>query len=156
MRRFWPSLFAAVSVLLMAMAGGLSANHGISNPKVQARLDLMITQKAALALLTDMASNRRPFDKAEARAARKTLTQTTGAIPKRFKRAHRDPHSLAKQAIWLNWDDFKNHAERANTAVDNLNTRSLDGLRRGLPAVIQACHTCHKLYKEPAHEFTTH
>lgn len=155
-RRLWPSLFAATAVLIMALSGSLSANHGVTNPKVQARVDLMTTQKAALTLLSEMASTRRPFDRSQARAARKSLEKTTSQIPKRFRRPHRDPHSLAKAALWHNWDDFKARAKRANTAVKELNTRSLTGLRRSLPAVIQSCHACHDTYKNPGHEFTTH
>ncbi|MBT8153303.1 cytochrome c [Epibacterium ulvae] len=155
-RRFWPSVFAAAAVLIMALAGGLSANHGISNHKVQARVDLMVAQKAALAVLTEMASTRRPFNRDQARAARKTLKGTTEKIPKRFRRPHRDPHSLAKPAVWHNWDDFTRHAERANAAANGLNTRTLVDLRRSLPALIQSCTACHDEYKEPGHEFTTH
>lgn len=156
MRRVWPSALSATAILILAFAGQLGANHGVTNPKVQARIDLMTTQKYALSVLSEMASTRRPFDRQEARAARNTLKETTDQIPKRFQRPHRDPHSLAKPEIWPNWDDFKTRARNAHEAANTINIRSLSGLRRSLPALIQACHACHTTYKDAGHEFTTH
>lgn len=154
--RFWPSLCALVAIVLMGLAGGSAANHGVSHPKVRARVDLMTEQKAALTVLTEMAAQRRAFDRTQARTARKKLRRSTDTILKHFKRAHRDPHSLAKEEIWLNWADFKYHAKQAHNAAEDLKTRSLGNLRRSLPALIDSCHACHTRYKKPAHEFTTH
>lgn len=154
--RLWLGALPLACVTVMACVGSLSADHGVSNPAVQARVDLMKLQKNALTVMTDMASGRRSFDRKQLRGAREVLKDTTEAIPKHFYSAQFDLHSLARAEIWSQWDDFTQHAQDAEEAVKALNTRSLAGLRRDLPALIQSCHACHQAYKAPGHEFTTH
>lgn len=150
----------ALLVIAMATLGpwatDLAAQAPISDRHVKKRVTLMNTNKAALAILSDMMAGRIVFDSAKARDARKALIQSTKSIPKRFRKARMDPNSHAKPAIWTHWDDFTFRAEAAEDAARQLNTRSLAGLRRTLPNMMQACLSCHQTYRRSPNEFITH
>ncbi len=155
LNRRWVGYVAAL-MLSLGLGNALMADHGVTNKRVKARVELMTSQKGALSVLTDMAAGRRPLDKQQARSARKSLINNTKSIRKAFKRIEMDPHSLARPSLWTNWEDFELRASSAHKAAKNLNTRSMNNLRRSLPAMIQGCHSCHDRYKRHDKGFITH
>lgn len=150
-----PVLFLLVMTLALSTPH-LMAQEQITNKGVKKRVALMLTAQASVATLTDMMAGRVVFHPARARAARRTLMQTSRNIIKRFKKPHSDPLSNARPEIWTYWSDFKAKAEVADDAARQLNVNSLAGLRRTLPNVLQSCLSCHDSYWVEPNEFTTH
>lgn len=150
---------AALLAVLLALAIGSSAPSAASNgtsKHVSQRLALKNAQKAAMDVLTAMVAGRNTFDQAQARATRRQLIKSTSAIPKHFKKQWLDPRSNAQPLVWQSWDDFKARAEAAKATAKALNARSLPGLRRTLPSLIQNCISCHETYRSTPNSFTTH
>lgn len=149
-------LFAALVLTLGIFGVGLQASGQITDKHVKDRVTLMTSQKAALTLLSDMVAGRTVFDAPRAKAARRTLIGTTGRIAKRFKKQRRDPNSHARTEIWQHWDDFEHRAETARQSAKQINSKSLSGLRRTVPAMMQACFSCHQTYRSTPNAFVTH
>ncbi|TNJ41391.1 cytochrome c [Phaeobacter sp. B1627] len=151
--------FALILGVVLALVIGAPATTGtphIADKYIQKRMALMNSQRVALTALTDMSAGRIPMDSRSARQTRRFLIATTASIPKRFRKRRFDPNSHARPDIWTNWKDFELRAKRAEAAAKGLKTRSLDSLRRTLPDLIQACHSCHGSYRAHVNEFTTH
>ncbi len=145
-------ILGLVLVALVAATAALAQSgqiRQVTNPAVQARMTTMNGAGAALATLTDMMGARAFFDKRRARAARRALISATGDIPGAFRKRETDPLSHARPEIWLHWRDFKDRAKSARRAARALDTGSLPGLRRTLPALISACLHCHRSYRSP-------
>ena len=150
-----PLLVLLVMTLALATPR-LTAQEQITNKGVKKRVALMFTAQAAAATLTDMMAGRVMFHSVRARSARRTLMQTSRSIVKRFKRSHSDPLSNARPEIWTYWSDFKANAEVSEDAARRLNVKSLAGLRRTLPNLLQSCLSCHDSYRTEPNEFKTH
>ncbi|UWQ53550.1 c-type cytochrome [Leisingera caerulea] len=151
---------AALLVVIIALAIGstapVTARDSSHSKHVTKRIALMTSQKAAMDVLTGMTAGRSTFDRSQARAARKQLIRSTGSIRKHFRKPQLDPRSNARPLIWQAWKDFKTRAETAKAAAKDLNTRSLSGLRRTLPGLMQSCLSCHETYRSTPNSFTTH
>ncbi|WP_417475885.1 c-type cytochrome [Leisingera sp.] len=148
-------LLALLLLLATVSTTPVTARNAISTP-VSQRIALMSAQKAAMEVLTGMTTGRTGFDRRKARNARRQLIRSTAAIPRRFRKQHLDPASHARPTIWPSWQDFKIRATRAEKAARALNTRSLTGLRRTLPTLMQSCLSCHQTYRETPNRFITH
>jgi len=149
------AFLAAAAALAIGSSAPGTAGGGISKHVTQ-RIALMTAQKAAMDELTSMMAGRSYFDQAKARAARRQLVKSTGSIRKHFRKPQLDPRSNARPLIWHAWDDFKNRAETAEMAARALNTRSLPGLRRTLPGLMQSCISCHETFRNTPNSFVTH
>ncbi|MCD9149317.1 c-type cytochrome [Pseudophaeobacter flagellatus] len=150
-------LVSALALCLLMLAADLNAGSAIITDKhVRDRLTLMQGQKAALTTLGDMIAGRRTFSPAQARAARRSLISSTRKITKRFKKQRMEPNSHARPEIWSRWQDFTQRAETAQIAAKQLNVGSLNGLRRSIPAMMQACHSCHQSYRRTPNQAVTH
>ena len=149
-------LFLAVTLALAigSTAPG-TASDGLSE-QVTRRIALMTAQKSALDELAGMMAGRSHFNAAKARAARRQLVKSTGAIRKHFKKPQMDPRSHARPLIWQSWKDFEARASTAQAAAKALNTRSLPALRRTLPGLMQSCLSCHSTYRGIPNTFITH
>lgn len=150
---------AALIVVTAALAIGSTAPvtaRDNNSKHVTKRIALMTSQKAAMDVLAGMTAGRSTFDRSQARAARKQLIRSTGSIRKHFRKPQLDPRSNARPLIWHAWKDFKARAETAKAAAKDLNTRSLSGLRRTLPGLMQSCLSCHETYRRTPNSFTTH
>ncbi|SFU02733.1 cytochrome c [Sedimentitalea nanhaiensis] len=144
--------FGAVLIALVVATAALAQTGQISqveNRGVQKRMALMNINNTALGTLTDMMGGRAFFDKARARAARRSLISATGDIPSVFRKQHTDPLSRARPEVWLHWRDFKDHAKAAQRAARRLDIDSLPDLRQTLPSLISACLQCHRSYRKP-------
>ncbi len=150
------ALILGLVLTLMISAPATTGTPHIADKHIQKRIALMNSQKNALTALTDMSAGRIPLDRQNARKTRRFLIATTASIPKRFRKRRFDPNAHARPEIWTNWKDFELRAKRAEAAAKGLKTRSLDGLRRTLPDLIQACHSCHETYRAHVNEFITH
>ncbi|MEX0302386.1 MAG: cytochrome c [Leisingera sp.] len=150
---------AAFLAVILALAIGSSAPGTAGNDfnkHVTRRIALMNSQKAAMDELTSMMAGRSYFDQAKARAARRLLVKSTGSIRKHFKKPRLDPRSNARPLIWHAWKDFENRAEMAQAAAKSLNARTLPGLRRTLPSLMQSCISCHETFRDTPNTFVTH
>lgn len=136
-------------VLLVLALPGPARELRVEDAGVSKRMALMNTAKFSLGALADMMAGRVMFDAGQATTARRVLVRATRAIPARFRRPHSDPLSHARPEIWAHWDDFKTRARAANRAARGLNTRSLNGLRKTLPDLMQRCLACHEVYRSP-------
>lgn len=143
-------------LLLVFCAPVVLAQDRVRDPGVLDRMQLMQQSKSALDTLYGMMGNRIRFDKRSARAARRILIRATGEIPHRFRERHVDPLSNARNTIWINWPDFKSRAAAAHETARALNTRSLPGLRRTVPHLMQACLSCHESYRAHRKMTKTH
>lgn len=150
------ALLAVITALAIGSTAPVTARDSSTSKHVTNRIALMTSQKAAMDVLTGMMAGRSYFDRNKARAARKQLIRSTGSIRKHFKKPRLDPRSNARPLIWHSWKDFKARAEGAEAAARNLNTRSLTGLRRTLPSLMQSCLSCHETYRNTPNSFTTH
>lgn len=159
MTSFRPHKAAALVAVIIALAIGSTAPvtaRDSTSKHVTKRIALMISQKAAMDVLTGMTAGRSTFDRGKARTARKQLIRSTGSTRKHFRKPRLDPRSNARPQIWHAWKDFKARAETAEAAARNLNTRSLPGLRRTLPGLMQSCLSCHETYRNTPNSFITH
>jgi cytochrome c556 len=149
--------FCALCLGLLVLTSQLDAGSAIITDRhVQGRITLMTGQKAALITLSDMVAGRTPYNAASARAARRALISATGSIPKRFRKQRMEPNSHARPEIWLQWTDFKQRAETARLMAKEINSRSVTGLRRTIPPMIEACHSCHQTYRGTPNRAITH
>lgn len=155
-RSIYCSAIAAFFVIAAIFGGSLQAGGQITDKHVRERVTLMGMQKTALTTLSDMVAGRMVFDATRAKTARRTLINATGNIPSYFKKHRMDPNSHARPDIWIHWDDFAQRAETARQSAKALSTRSLNGLRRTMPAMMQACHSCHQTYRNNPNVFITH
>lgn len=146
-------LAAWVTMAALALATAALSQSGqisqVATPGVQKRMATMTGANTALSTLTDMMGGRAMFDKTRAKAARRTLMDATGDIPKVFRKPHSDPLSNAKPLVWSQWDDFKSHARSAQKAARALDIDSLPDLRQTLPRLLHACLSCHRIYRKP-------
>ncbi len=149
---------AALGLLLLSLgsAPALTRDRSIADPHARARIDQMNRQNAVVHQLINMNGGSIAFDARSARALRRDLIDSAGEIPKLFRKPLHDRDSHALPVIWSRWEDFEARAADAEDAAKGLRTRSLDSLRRTLPAVIQACQSCHRTYRAEVNEFITH
>ncbi|MEP4035331.1 cytochrome c [Pseudophaeobacter sp.] len=154
--RFIGALTALCLGLMMLSADLYAGSAVITDKHIRARLALMRDQKAALLTLSDMSAGRRTFTPQRARAARRVLIENTRKIPKHFAKQRLESNSHARPEIWAHWQDFETRAEAARQAAKQINASSISGLRRSLPAVMQACHSCHQIYRKVPNRAITH
>ncbi|MEP2718795.1 cytochrome c [Pseudophaeobacter sp.] len=148
---------SSLCLCLILLSAELSAGSAVFTDKhVQERVTLMQGQKAALTILGEMVAGRRNYDLAAAKAARRSLMASTRKIPKRFSKHRMEPNSHARPEIWTRWQDFTQRAETARLAAKQINAGSLTGLRRSVPAMVQACHSCHQSYRGTPNRAITH
>lgn len=147
------ALLLALSLLGTQLDAGSAV---ITDRYVKDRRALMQGQKAALTTLSDMVAGRTLFDARLAKAARRDLISSTGRIAKRFRKHRMEPNSHARPEIWTQWQDFGQRADTARLTAKQINSRSLAGLRRSLPAMMQACQSCHQSYRRYPNRAITH
>lgn len=146
-----------VGLCLGMLSADLNAGSAIITDKdIRARLALMREQKAALLTLSDMMAGRRTFYPKTAKAARRVLIENTRKIPRHFAKQRIEPNSHAQPEIWTRWQDFETRAQAARQAAKQINVGSVNGLRRSLPAMVQACHSCHQTYRATPNRAITH
>lgn len=120
---------------------------------VEARIAAMLAGQAALDVLGEMSGGRRRFDRRQAQAARRDLIALARAMPGLFRGSGRtpvpEPGSRALPAVWTRADGFRSLVRAAEQAARDLDPRSLNRMRAGLPAVLAACHGCHRRYRRP-------
>lgn len=138
-----------VLVLPLFLAAAALAHDGVTDPGVRKRMDNMIAGKQAIDRLGAMVGGRMLFDRDQARRAREVLLITTAATPRLFRRPHTDLLTRARPGIWTDWRDFRSRAQAAGKAARRLDTRSLNRLRKTLPALLVACLQCHEVYRAP-------
>ena len=149
--------FSALGLCLGLLSADLYAGSAvITDKQIQARLALMRQQKEALLSLSEMMAGRRVFTPQTAKAARRVLMNNTRKIPKRFAKQRMDPNSYARPEIWVQWQDFEARAEVARQAAKQISANSVNGLRRSLPTMIRACHSCHQTYRTTPNQAITH
>ncbi|KIC10635.1 cytochrome C [Leisingera sp. ANG-M1] len=149
------AFLAVIAALAIGSSAPSTAGNGL-NKHVTRRIALMTSQKAAMDELTSMMAGRSYFDPAKAKAARRLLVKSTGSIRKHFKKPRLDPRSNARPLIWHAWKDFEARADLAQTAAKSLNARTLPGLRRTLPSLMQSCISCHETFRNTPNTFITH
>jgi cytochrome c556 len=132
-----------IAAILPARGGG-----GPDDPVI-ARIAAMTTGQAALDRLGRMSGGRLFFDRRQAQAARRDLIDLADAIPDLFRDPGPEPGSRALPAVWTRAEGFRDQTQAAERAARALNTRSLNRLRQGLPAVLDSCHGCHRAYRRP-------
>lgn len=118
-----------------------------TDPDVKARQAVMKEFGGAMQVIGGMAQGKMAFDAEKAGMAKAAMLEAAPKIPAVFETPATDPESEALPAIWENYDDFTARAMTVNTAIEELDTASLDGLRAGMGALGGACGACHKLYK---------
>lgn len=151
------SALSALFLCLVMLAADLNADSAvISDSHIRARLELMRAQKDALLSLSDMMAGRRVFTAKSAKAARRVLMANTRAIPKHFAKHRMETNSHARPEIWSQWQDFENRARAARRAAKQISAGSVAGLRRSLPTMVQACHSCHQSYRTTPNPAITH
>lgn len=151
------SLISALCLGLAAHSTDLKAGNAvISDTHVHARMILMRAQKDALLTLSDMMAGRRVFVPKTARAARRVLMENTRRIPKSFAKQRMETNSHARPEIWTHWQDFEARASAARQAARQISASSLQGLRRSLPTMVEACHSCHQSYRRVPNRAITH
>lgn len=144
-------------MLVTLNATALDAGSAVIEDRhVKERRSLMQGQKAALNTLSDMIAGRILFDASLAREARRNLIAATGKIPRRFRKHRMAPNSHARPEIWTRWQDFEQRADTAQLAARQISSRSLASLRRSLPAMMQACQSCHQSYRRTPNRAITH
>ncbi|MBT9384097.1 cytochrome c [Pseudooceanicola sp. CBS1P-1] len=133
----------ALSLGLLAVAAGVQAKEGVANAAAGKRMDLMDEIRASFAVIGGMAQGKTAFDADAAAAARAKLLEDAAMIPAVFKPEESDPKSKAAPAIWEDWDEFTEHAGALETAVQGLDTASLDTVKAGFGPVAKSCGSCH-------------
>lgn len=160
LKRSGLSLVGALALLCLSLAmfsADLKAGSAvISDDHIRTRLALMRAQKDALLTLSDMAAGRRIFEPKAARSARRVLIGQTRRIPKVFARQRMEVNSHARPEIWVNWQDFEARAAEARRAAKQISAGSMKGLHRSLPAMVEACHSCHQNYRTTPNRAITH
>lgn len=148
----------AVLCLSLGLSGaGLQAGSAtISDEHIRMRLALMRAQKEALQVLSDMMAGRRVYVAKTARAARRELVASSSRISRAFALQRMEVNSHARTEIWTRWQDFEARAAAARQAAKQISPGSLQGLRRSLPAMVEACHSCHKSYRTRPNRAITH
>ncbi|SHH48015.1 c-type cytochrome [Marivita hallyeonensis] len=139
------SLIGAIAVSLFASLA--YAHSGVTNPAVQARMDLMVGVKDATAVIGKMAKQALPFDASAAETARLALIDHATQIPALFEANERDPLDEARDEIWQDWDGFVQKTETMRIAAGSMDTSSLDTLRAGLAPLGASCSGCHEAYR---------
>ncbi|WP_122072150.1 cytochrome c [Pseudophaeobacter sp. EL27] len=150
------ALTALCLSLVMLSADLYAGSAVITDKHIRARLALMRDQKAALLTLSDMSAGRRTFTPQRARAARRVLIENTRKIPRHFAKERLENNSHARPEIWAHWQDFETRAEAARQAAKQINASSISGLRRSLPTMMQACQSCHQIYRTVPNRAITH
>lgn len=150
-------LIASCLVFLVLLSTQIYAGSAVIHDRhIKERRSLMQGQKAALTTLSDMIAGRSLFDARLAKAARRSLIAASGKIPKRFRKERLEVNSHARAEIWSQWRDFEQRAETARLAAKQIDSRSLTGLRRSLPTMMQACQSCHQTYRRTPNRAITH
>jgi len=131
----------------LALSPAALAHQGVEDPQVMARMEAMKAIGQATETLGEMAKGEAAFDAAAARAARERLVAEARRVPALFEPPASDPQSEARPAIWQDWPDFVDRAERLEAAAADLDPGSLAGLRADFPALGRACSGCHEDYR---------
>ncbi|WP_169052654.1 c-type cytochrome [Pseudooceanicola onchidii] len=136
-----------LALALCLIATGALAHDNVQNPSVQARMQMMKDIKAATGVLGNMAKQPASYSQADAEAAAAKLADLAGRIPAAFEDAATDPQSESSPAIWDNWNDFTAKAAALQSAAQDMDAGSAEGVAAGMLAIGGACGACHQPYR---------
>lgn len=130
----------------------LTACSGGASPDVSARQDAMKDWKDAMSIMGDMAEAPDTFDLATFQENAKFLADSADTPWSHFS----DQNDLggAKEAVWVNANEFKAETENFQNATTELNQTAQNAttLEEILPAfkeVGASCKSCHEDFKKP-------
>ncbi len=140
----------ALSLGAGAIAATATAQSGVDNPAVQARMDGMKRMAAHMKTLGDMAKGQRAFDPATARAALDRVGAEARQIPALFGPRQLHPASEAKAAIWTEWESFTLLADQLAASSRNAaaGLRGQGDLGPALQLIGASCGSCHRAYRQ--------
>jgi cytochrome c556 len=145
MRRTAGAALAAVVVVL-----GASAVIAQSDP-IATRMALMKGNDDNARIVVQMMRGQAPFDAAKVDAAFAQWADTAQKLPDQFPdNSKTGQKTRASSKIWVMKADFDTKAaEFGKVVAENRDKAkaSLDGLRAAIPAVGNACDSCHKDYR---------
>ncbi|NBC95979.1 MAG: cytochrome c [Deinococcus-Thermus bacterium] len=133
--------------LCIGVAGAALAHQGVENPAVKARMESMKDAASGLETIGEMAKGARAFDADAASGARTRLVSRMEAIPVLFEDEAHDPKDEARDRIWEEWADFRDHADEAAAAAAGLDVSSRKAIRASLRDLGGACRGCHESYR---------
>ena len=138
-------IFAAILVL-----AGMAAAIAQSDP-IATRKALMKENDQNAVIVVRMMRGMAPFDAAKVDAAFAQWADTAQKLPDLFPDSSKTGQKTrASSKIWVTKADFDAKAAAFGKVVAENRARakaSLDGLRAAIPAVGNACDSCHKDYR---------
>jgi cytochrome c556 len=140
---------ALVATLILGTAASV-AFAAASDPDVRARKEAMGLIGSNVKKLSDMVKGEVAFDAAAAQAAFAKISEKAAVVPVLFEpQSNTDPESEAKDAIWVNWDDFATKASELKLAAEaGAAVDSPEALGAAMASLGGACQACHSVYKE--------
>lgn len=136
-----------MKTLHLALGAALFAGAAFAQDDVDARQQAMKTVAASTKILGDMATDKAPFDAAQAEAARLALAEAAASVPMLFQTEATNPGSEAKPEIWQNWDDFAQKAAALQQAATGADVSSLEATRAAMGQIGPTCRACHSDYR---------
>ncbi|MDH2326737.1 cytochrome c [Cereibacter sp. SYSU M97828] len=132
-----------VAVIMTCLATGAFAQDAVKD-RQQAMKAIATSAKT----LGDMASDKAPFDAAQAEQARVTMQQNAAQFPALFEPNVIEGETEALPAIWENWDDFVAKGAALEKAAADATTGSLGDVQTAMAEIGPTCRACHTDYRE--------
>ena len=138
------------TLLITALLSATAAfgHSGIENRHVQAWMGCMMALAEATETLGRMAKGQAPFSQERADHALAAIRHHAQAIPDLFRTEADDPKSEARDAIWVNWDDFVDRSDRLVQLAAAAEITDPDQVRQSLDLIGKACKSCHADYRD--------
>ncbi len=122
----YPTVLAALLVTSTALA---AYAHGGATGIVKERMDAMSAMGEAVKAITPMMRGETALDPDEVRSAAVTIGDHAGTgLIELFPEGSGGAPSESKDAIWTNWDEFSELADRLETYADGLAKAAENGL----------------------------
>lgn len=137
--------------LVAGLASASALAHGGATGVVKERMDAMGAIADAVKSIGDMLRGKTEYDPAKIDVAAGVITSHAGDnLTQLFPDDSIDGPSEALPAIWLDWVDFQEQADRLETSANKLATAAGSGKTetgRIFGAVAGTCKACHEKFR---------
>ena len=149
------SILAAIAlVAALSLAGGAALAHKGATGIVKERMDAMKAVAGATKTIAQMIKGETEFDTASAAAAAAIIEGHARKMPELFPENSTDHPSEALPAIWLDWDEFTEIADRLADGAAELGSAATSAddasaLRAPFGIAAATCSACHEKFRLP-------